>query len=227
MRRLALALALLALLVASPALAVTYQFATPIAGDNVPVTLALTDLAGGVEVTVSIPPGTGDLLGVFGSTTNEAGLSGMAVTSPSGVVTQWQFGPANGVWKVGGGNVMSPVKTFDWGLKLGATGSGGGGVLTATFTLTGISVAQLTGGSTQGWVFGVRIQGTSGPQGSAKIGMPVGTPPVEAPPTLEISSPADGAPLGASQVAVAGTVSGAGASRSGRSRVRRSRRGTW
>ena len=109
-----LALALFTFYFASPAFAVTYQFATPIAGDSVVVTLELEAVAGGTELTVSIPPGAGDLLGVFGNVTPESLLSGMDVSDPNDVVTQWQIGPKNKVWKVGSGNVMSPVKTWDW-----------------------------------------------------------------------------------------------------------------
>ncbi|MCP5057566.1 MAG: hypothetical protein GY937_12695 [bacterium] len=218
----------MALLASAPATAVTYAFSTPISGDSVDVTLSLTDVAGGVQVDVSIPSGEGDLLGLFGNVTTESLVPGMGVTDPSGIVTQWQF-QANKVWKVGGGNTMSPVKKWDWGLKLGQTGSPGGVVVeSASFTLTGVTVAELTGTDNQGWVFGVRIQGTqpSGgakvgmpvggakvgmPVGGAKVGMPVGTPPVGQAPNVAITSPADGSLLGAggSPVAVSGTVSGA------------------
>ncbi|MGH9362234.1 MAG: hypothetical protein ACRD2T_09975, partial [Thermoanaerobaculia bacterium] len=73
-------LVLAALLAAPAAGAVTYQFATPIAGDSVPVTVELTDVAPGtVAVSVSIPPGEGDLLGLFGNVSNESIVPGMAV----------------------------------------------------------------------------------------------------------------------------------------------------
>lgn len=196
------------LLSAGAASAVTYQFQTPIAGDTVPVTLQLTDVAGGnaVDVTVSIPAGQGDLLGLFGNVVSAGVVPSMAVTSATGIVTQWQF-LANQVWKVGGGNVMSPVQNWDWGLRFARNGSSGGAITSASFRLTGtgLSVAQLTGAANQGWVFGVRIQGTL-PQGSAKIGMAAGTPPVSGPPTIAINSPANGALLASSPVSVTGTV---------------------
>src|SRR5512134_1574744 len=121
------ALALVGLCLAAPAGAVTYQFSTPIAGDAVPVTLGLQAVAGGTEISVSIPPGAGDLLGVFGNVTPESLLSGMDVSDPDDVVTQWQIGPKNKVWKVGSGNVMTPVKTWDWGVRLAFPGCGGTG----------------------------------------------------------------------------------------------------
>jgi hypothetical protein len=134
LRRLLAALAL----VLAPAVAgaQTWTFSTPIAGDSVPVTVTLANAAGGgVDVTVSIAPGTGDLLGFFGNVVPETIIPSMGVTSAPGVVTQWQF-LKNKVSKVGGGNVMTPVGTWDFGLKLGQTGGGGGAVTSATFRLT-------------------------------------------------------------------------------------------
>jgi hypothetical protein len=214
MRRLSLRLLLLvavAWLAVSPAAAVTYQFATPISGDVVQVTASLEDVLGGVDFTVSIAPGSGDLLGLFGSVTPESLVPQLSVANPTGVVTQWQF-QANAVWKVGGGNTMSPVKTFDFGVKLGQTGGGGGALTEASFGLRapGLTVASITGASTQGWVLGVRIQGTSGPEGSSKLGLAVGTPPASEPPTIAITSPGEGALLATSVIAISGTVTGAG-----------------
>lgn len=205
-------LALLAAgLAAPPVAAVTYQFSTPISGDSVPVTVSLEDVAGGVDLAVSIPPGAGDLLGLFGNVAPESLVPELGVSNPTGVVTQWQF-QANAVWKVGGGNTMAPVKTWDFGVKLGQTGGGGGALTAASFGLRapGLSVGSLTGASTQGFVLGVRIQGTSGPEGSAKVGLGTGVPPVGEPPTVSLTSPADGALLATSHVPAAGTFTGAG-----------------
>ena len=107
---------------------------------------------------------------------------------------------------------MSPVKTFDFGVKLGQTGGGGGALTEASFGLRapGLTVASITGASTQGWVLGVRIQGTQGPEGSSKLGLAVGAPPVSEPPTIAITSPEEGALLATSTVPVSGTVAGAG-----------------
>ncbi|MGH7287342.1 MAG: hypothetical protein ACREI8_04915, partial [Myxococcota bacterium] len=124
---------------------------------------------------------------------------------------QWQFA-SNQVDKIGPANMTTPVGDWDWGLAFDEQGSGGGIVAAASFELTGpgLAVAQLSGAANQGFVFGVRIQATSGATGSAKIGMPQGTPPVEEPPSIEITSPADGALLGTSSVVVTGTVAGIG-----------------
>lgn len=188
--------------------AVVLQFETPISGDPVPVTLSLSDVPGGdgVDVAVSIAPGSGDLLGLFGNVADESLLSSLAVEDPAGIVSQWQI-RANRVFKVGGGNTMAPIKTWDWGLKVGATGSPGGIVVeSAAFRLVapGLTVDELVGAATQGWVFGVRVQSTQGPEGSAKVGLSGDAP------RIRIERPADGSLLGATPTAVDGTVLGAG-----------------
>jgi hypothetical protein len=200
---------------ALPARADTWVFSTPIAGDPVQVTLTATDAPGGngVDLTVSLAPGDGDLLGLFGNVTNEALLPSMGVSSPDGLITQWQF-KANKVSKVGGGNVMNPVGTWDWGVRIGQQGSGGGAITTASFRLTGtgLTTAHLANAATQGWVFGVRIQSTNGPEGSSKLGLGAGVPPVGGVPTIDITAPVAGALLSATPVAVSGSVTGAGVS---------------
>ena len=204
-----LALAWVAL--ATSAKAVTFVTSTPISGDSVPVTLTIADAPEGdaVDVTVSIPDGAGDLLGLFGNAVPESLVPAMAVVDATGVVTQSQFA-ANQVWKVGGGNVMSPVKQWDWGLRFGSAGSAGGLVSQVALRLTapGLTAASLTEAFNQGWRFGVRIQSTAGPEGSSKIGVAASQPPQGAPPTIAIASPADGSLLATSEVTVTGSVSG-------------------
>lgn len=201
------------LAVALPATAdsVTFVASTPIAGDSVPVTVTLADAPepDAVEISVSIAPGSGDLLGLFGNVVPESLVPGLTVVDATGVVTQWQAGP-NQVWKVGGGNVMSPVKTWDWGVRFGQAGSGGGAIHAASFRLTasGLTAASLADAATQGWRLGVRIQGTSGPEGSAKIGIAASQPPQGQAPTVAIAAPAEGALLATSQVAVSGSFTG-------------------
>jgi len=205
-KRLLVPLGLL-LTVAAPAGAVTYTLATPISGDAVSVTVALSDTAGGdaVDVTVSIPPGAGDLLGLFGNVVGESLVPAMGVEDPSGLITQWQF-QANQVWKVGGGNTMAPVKSWDWGLRIGENGSAGGAVESASFRLTGPGLTgdQVVGAVNQGWVLGVRIQETSGPEGSSKMGLSGEAP------RIRITDPEDGALLAATPTEVLGTVLGSG-----------------
>jgi len=196
---------------ASDASAITFVSSTPIAGDSVSVTVTVEDSPGGdaLDVVVSIPDGAGDLLGLFGNAEPESLLAGLSVSDPQGVVTQSQFA-ANRVWKVGGGNVMSPVKGWDWGLRFGTAGSAGGPITRAAFRLAGpgLTAASLTGAFNQGWRFGIRIQSTSGAEGSAKIGVAATTPPQGVAPGVAIVSPTDGALLASSDVAVRGSVSG-------------------
>ncbi len=207
---------LLAILALCPrdALAVEYTFSTPIAGDSVPVTVLLTDApaGAGVDVVVSIPAGQGDLLGLFGNTANEALVAGMGVSAASGIVTQSSF-KANQVSKVGGGNVMNPVGNWDWGLRFGSNGSAGGAVQSASFRITGggITVGQLTGATNQGYRFGVRVQSTLGPEGSAKIGLLSTQPPNGGggqAPEITISSPANGSLTGVTPAVVTGSITG-------------------
>jgi hypothetical protein len=192
------------LVTAYPAAAITYQTSTPISGDVVPVTVSLSDVPGGgaVNVTVSIPQGDGDLLGFFGTVSNKSLVPQMSVTS-TGIVTQWQFA-AGSVSKVGGGNTMAPVNTWDFGLQLGHQGSSGGPITSASFQLLapGLTSAQLTGSSTQGWIFGIRIQSTPGPTGSSKIGLSTGAL------GITITSPAAGLLTNQTQITVTGTVTG-------------------
>ncbi|MCZ7619146.1 MAG: hypothetical protein M5U32_12865 [Myxococcota bacterium] len=75
-------------------------------------------------------------------------------------------------------------------------------------TAPGLTAANLTEAFNQSWRFGVRIQSTAGPEGSAKIGVAASQPPQGAPPTIEIASPADGALLATSEIAVTGSVTG-------------------
>jgi hypothetical protein len=193
------------------AAAVAYTFSTPIAGDSVPVTLVLSDApsSAGVDVSISIPAGQGDLLGLFGNVSNEALVPGMGISDTSHIVTQSSFS-ANGVTKVGGGNTMEPIGNWDWGLRFGQNGSAGGPVLGASFRITGsgITVAQLTGAVNQGWRFGVRVQSTLGPGGSAKVGLSGSQPPNGQGPTVSISSPVNGFLTRNTPITVTGSFTG-------------------
>lgn len=211
LRRLAASASVLmgmALAASLPATAQTFTatFATPIAGDVVPVTVVLTDVPAGdaVDVTASIPAGAGDLLGLFGVLATEGLAAGMAVDDPSGVVTQYQFQP-NEVWKVGGGNTMSPIRQWDWGLRFGGAGSAGGPLESVELRLTGpgLSTEELLLASNQGWILGVRIQSTTGTEGSAKIGLGVAEPP-----TIAIEAPEEGALVTTPDVEVSGSFTG-------------------
>jgi hypothetical protein len=95
MRGLGRAFALVGVLVGAPitAGAVTYLIETPIAGDTIPVTFEILDAPGGngVDLSVSIPSGEGELLGVFGNVVTPSLLGAMTLADPTDVVAQWQF----------------------------------------------------------------------------------------------------------------------------------------
>jgi len=206
-----IALTVTLLLLAGSAQAVVFEFSTPISGDVVAVTLELEDVVGldAVDVVVSIPPGEGDLLGVFGNVVDETIVPGMAVEDSTGLVTQWQFS-ANKVSKVGGGNTMAPIKKWDWGIRIAENGSAAGAIESASFRLLGpgLDVAQLTDAVNQGWVFGIRIQSTSGGEGSSKMGLGDGVPPIGEAPTITIDSPPDGTITAGTPISIIGTVTG-------------------
>ena len=189
----------------------TFVLQVPISGDVVAVTLEIVDApgGGGVDFDVSVPSGEGDLLGLFGNVVDESLVGQLSVDNPTGILTQWQF-KKNKVWKVGGGNVMAPVKKWDWGLRIGQNGSAGGAVEQASFGLRapGLDVAQVLNAVNQGWVFGVRVQGTSGSEGSSKMGLPDGQPPVGNAPTVTIDQPPDGSITNQTPATIVGTVTG-------------------
>ncbi len=197
--------ALFGVLQSCPASAATFTFQTPISGDVVPVTLTVSDAPGGnaVDVGVRIPPGEGDLLGLFGNLTDETLLPLIAVSDGSGVVAQSLFA-ANQVKQLGTGNNVLPVQSWDFGFRFGRAGSTGGGLDIVAFRLTapGLTASHLTGVANKGWIFGVRIQSTNGSEGSSKIGLS------ESAPRLRIQAPPDGALLNASPGCVSGTVLG-------------------
>src|SRR5689334_19738050 len=94
---------------AAPAAAETFTFSSPIAGDAVTTTVVLTPISAGVvEVSISIPPGQGDLLGFFGNRVTESQVGAMSVSGGNGLITDSQF-QANKVTLVGPGNTLAPV----------------------------------------------------------------------------------------------------------------------
>ncbi len=189
--------------------AVTLVSSWPIGGDVVPVTMTFTDLpsGNGVEITVAIPEGMGDILGLFGNVTNESLVSHLDAVGA--LVYQKQFA-ANLVYKVGGGNEVAPVQQWDWGLLFGSSTWQSEDIHTATFQLTapGLTSVHLLNAANQGWYFGVRIRHTLGPKMKASIGFPVSPPPAGNAPTIAITTPAEAAVFAQSDVPVAGTLTG-------------------
>jgi hypothetical protein len=90
--------------------ALRFQFQTKISrkSPEIPVTVTLISDASGnaIEITVSLPPSRGDLLGFFGDLTDEGPIPSMGVYDPAGLVTDQPFA-ANAVW-----NLLNPNR---WG----------------------------------------------------------------------------------------------------------------
>ena len=127
----------------------------------------VTDIAGGALIDVQITgPIIGDILGIFGSVTQDASV----ITSITDTyITDIQISE-NAVNSVGGGNNMNGTSfaPFDFGVKIGSQGIGGGDdYQMALINVQGVAAADFT-------EIGVRIQsvGTigSGREGSAKYG---------------------------------------------------------
>lgn len=189
----------------TPSHAVTLEFETTISGDPVPVIVELTEVegAGAVDVRLAIPPGSGDLLGFFGNVLDEDVLGSLTITDTAGLVRDVTVAP-DGVRRAGPGNNVQPVRGWDFGLRLGRPGRRKGGVESATFRIAapGLTDRQLARAATDGWVFGVRIQGTGGPEGSSKMGLRQGAP------LVSISTPPEGQLVNAEALPVNGTVTG-------------------
>jgi hypothetical protein len=181
---------------------------SPISGDPVPVTVTISGDETASEVSVSIPPGSGDLLGFFANCSDERALARAEVDDPSDVVSLAEF-RANAVVQVGNGNNVRPARDWDVGLRFGRAGSGQGPLTQVSFALLGLSPQMLTTAPNQGLLFGVRIQSTSGAQGSAKIGLAESVSPPPPPPLMvEITQPRPG-PLVGDTVVISGIVTNA------------------
>jgi hypothetical protein len=118
------------------------------AGDYPTVTVDLKDVSGGVEVTVNVNEGstgyTGDLRAVWFDLPNPggvtvSGVSGGPVTGITGAANATNKGVSNNA----GLNGMNA--TFNLGVEIGKQGiSKGDDYQTATFTLSGVSVADFS-----------------------------------------------------------------------------------
>ena len=111
-------------------------------------TIALSNTAGGVLVSVSAAE---DILGVFFNLLNDDAttLSGLSVTGDDVVSSAFT---ANSVSKPGSNPGISP-SAFDAGVETGNPGAGQGVLTETSFTVSGITLADVTGQA-----FGVRTQ---------------------------------------------------------------------
>jgi hypothetical protein len=119
------------------------------AGDYPTVTVDLKDVPGGVEVTVNVNDGptgyTGDLRGVWFDLPNPGGVTvsgvgGGPVTGITGAANATSKGVSNS------GELSGMKATFNLGVEIGSQGLKGGSddFQTATFTLSGVSVADFS-----------------------------------------------------------------------------------
>lgn len=199
------ALFLLFLVAANRAVATVVELSRPFSGDAVPVRVELDDRAApnAVEISVSIEPGTGSLLGMFGNVADESLLSNTVIRDVSGHLSQWKL-EANGVSHVGSWNNMGIAKTWDWGVRFAPPPGEDGPVAAVRFAIEapGLDVQQLLSSPVLDWVFGVRIVETGGAVGSSKMALRRQAP------RLRIAVPAEGARLGSPQVEVRGWILG-------------------
>jgi hypothetical protein len=183
-------------------MAETTFFIDQFTGDDTRVKITMTDVSGGVQVKVDVIADpvsgySGDLQGVFFHIGDESLTNTLSITGISGAtVGNTAFG-TNSVSDITGtgGNASANITpaVFDFGVTIGA--QGGNPVETTTTFLISSSSKTLTiydfinanpdgaAGGPGGYDIGVRLQSTTGPEGSSKlvgeIPPPVGNPPVE------------------------------------------------
>lgn len=188
---------------AGGARATVIEISRPFSGDAVPVRVELDDRAApdAVEISISIAPGTGSLLGMFGNVADESLLPDTVIRDVSGHLSQWKL-EANGVSRVGSWNHMGIAKTWDWGVRFAPPPGEDGPVVAVRFAIEapGLDVQQLLSSPVLDWVFGVRIVETGGAVGSSKMALRRQAP------RLRIAAPAEGARLGSPQVEVRGWI---------------------
>jgi hypothetical protein len=158
--------ALATIALANPAQAATFSV-TEFTGDNAQVDVTLTQVTGGVQFDLSIahpPTINGDLFGFYGSILNDQVSK---ITSITGTDVRKTTIDANNVLNMGNGNNLNSYAgtPFDFGITLGKPGAAGGLLSSTSFTVAGITLADLTGQT-----FGARLQST-GPalNGSSKL----------------------------------------------------------
>jgi hypothetical protein len=154
------------------AFAIPFNMTNISGGDSVSMlSVDVTDTSGGALIEVQITgPIIGDILGIFGSVTQDVGTGFGVISSITDTYISDIQISENAVNSVGGGNNMngSSFAPFDFGVKIGSQGIGGGDdYQMALINVQGVTAADFT-------EIGVRIQsvGTidSGRGGSAKYG---------------------------------------------------------
>ena len=133
--------------------------------------VTLTDVAGGVEVSIDINDavGPGDLFGFFFDIGDECLLPGF---NASGANIQAQLFSANNVLKVGqnSNNLNGDGRAkFDGGVQFGSSGAGGASLVTTTSFVLSSSLGDVDVSDFLGQRLGLRVQGTSNAEGSLKL----------------------------------------------------------
>ena len=159
--------------------------ASPFTGDPAKVTVTMDDtfaVAGEIVISLSVDTNTSiaDLRGLFLHISDEALLGGLSVV-PNPAITA-QFGPANSVINLGGGNNLNgsgSFGAFDMGFEIGTAGIGSDDYRVGSFTLTH-STASLSTDLFLGQGFGVRVMSVGADRnGSSKLeGIFTDEPPV-------------------------------------------------
>lgn len=181
-------------------MATTSFFIEEFTGDNTRVKITMTDVSGGVQVKVDVVTEegnvSGDLQGVFFHIGDESLVNTLEITGIAGATVGT---PAYGVNSINnidgtGANASANISpaVFDFGVTIGA--QGGNPVETTTTFLISSSAKTLTiydfinanpdgqVGGPEGYDIGVRLQSTTGPEGSSKLYGEIPPPPVEPPP---------------------------------------------
>ena len=144
----------------------------PFTGSSADVDLTFDDAAAGagkMQVTVDVVPNPniGDIRGVFLHIADESLIAGLSVVDP-GDLTAIQFGAANSVINLGGGNNLNGGGTpcgCDMGFDVGTPGIGFNDIQSTTFVMMHASV-PLTIAHFANEQHGVRLTSVGVPGGS-------------------------------------------------------------
>jgi hypothetical protein len=168
---------------------------TNIGTDPVKVNALLTELANGVQFTLSIAgdsPNIGDFRGFFFNFADESLLAGASVTGAD--ITDSVF-DANNVTNLGGGNNINPAAGFDAGVEIGDSGIGMGDDIQSTiFVVThnsvNLNVTDFYATQADGYGFGARLTSVGvgdDREGSSKVVMDEPFPPIPEPAFYQMS----------------------------------------
>ena len=158
----------------SPASAATLQFSIEdFTGDDSTASITLDDMVdpGNVKFTVDITgsPNDGDIRGVFFDI-NDLGQTFLpnTLTVTGNQVTSFATDNDGMLVRKGGGNQINPGGPFEVAVEIGQPGTSEGIIASTMFTVSS-SAGNLTLDNFIGENFGVRLQATTGDEGSSKL----------------------------------------------------------